>query len=407
MVLRVAIAGAGIGGLCLAQGLRRAGIDVAVYEKDPEALARGQGYRLRLDHQGHAALRACLSDDLFALHEATANAPYMSTGAVYDHELTMLYTHRREVKLDPATASRGINRLTLRQILLAGLDHAVHFGRTVCGFEQSGDGVRLCFEDGSSADADLVIGAEGINSPLRRQLLPEAAAGVVDTGLRAIYGQAPLDEDLLDWLPAALFGGSSPVLGPRRRTLALGSYQPVTPPPEAAAALAPYARLDPVPDYMKWTLVAPFHTFSIPEPQMWLASAEALHREAADCMSDWHPALGKLVARSDVSVTFPLAIRASMPASDWPAGRVTLLGDAAHATTPVGGTGANTALRDAALLATQLRRVVDDGLDLREALAGYQSSMCKYGEDAVRASLRGAEKIFRAEPAEFRWNTAI
>ena len=70
MSLRVAIAGAGIGGLCLAQGLRRAGIEVAVYEQDPAALARGQGYRLRLDHEGHAALRSCLPDDLFALHES-------------------------------------------------------------------------------------------------------------------------------------------------------------------------------------------------------------------------------------------------------------------------------------------------------------------------------------------------
>jgi 2-polyprenyl-6-methoxyphenol hydroxylase-like FAD-dependent oxidoreductase len=398
MTLRVAIAGAGIGGLCLAQGLWRAGVEVAVYERDPAALARGQGYRLRLDHQGHRALRDCLSDDLFALHEATANAPYMSTGAVYDHELKLLFTHRRDVAFDPDTASRGINRLTLRQILLAGLSDigAVHFGREVAGFEQSAARATLRFADGTRAEADLVVGADGINSAVRRQLTPEAP--VIDTGLRAIYGQTPLDGQIEQCLPDALFGGSSPVLGPRRRTLALGSYQPVMPPAVAAAQLAPYAHLDPAPDYMKWTLVAPLHTYGMSEAELWSASPQALHGEAMDCMADWHPSLVKLVASADVAVTFPLAIRASMPAREWHADRVTLLGDAAHATTPVGGTGANTALRDAALLAAQLRRVVDGEVALREAIDAYETSMREYGADAVRNSLRGAEKIFRADP---------
>jgi 2-polyprenyl-6-methoxyphenol hydroxylase-like FAD-dependent oxidoreductase len=110
----------------------------------------------------------------------------------------------------------------------------------------------------------------------------------------------------------------------------------------------------------------------------------------------WHPAMRELVARSDASVTFFLAIRSARPVPPWPPSRVTLLGDAIHATTPVGGTGANTALRDAALL-TQCLTAVDRGrADLPDAIEEYETRMRDYGFTAVTSSLRGAEKIFRA-----------
>src|SRR5262249_45065486 len=104
---------------------------------------------------------------------------------------------------------------------------------------------------------------------------------------------------------------------------------------------------------------------------------------------------------SDVPRTFPLAIRAGAPVPDWPTGRVTLLGDAVHATTPVGGTGANTALRDAALLSTRLREVARGRSDLIAAGHGYETERREDGSTAVARSLSGAEKIFRANPAEF------
>ena len=62
--MRVSIVGAGLGGLCLAQGLRGAGIEAEVYERDPAITARFQGYRLVLNPAGFAALRGCLSATL-------------------------------------------------------------------------------------------------------------------------------------------------------------------------------------------------------------------------------------------------------------------------------------------------------------------------------------------------------
>lgn len=60
--IRVLVIGGGIGGLCLAHGLRQAGVDVEVYERDESADGRRQGYRLRISPQGEAGLRACLPD---------------------------------------------------------------------------------------------------------------------------------------------------------------------------------------------------------------------------------------------------------------------------------------------------------------------------------------------------------
>src|SRR4051794_36316871 len=58
--MRVSVIGAGLGGLCLAQGLRGAGVDVGVYERDPAITARFQGYRLVLSPVVYEALRGCL-----------------------------------------------------------------------------------------------------------------------------------------------------------------------------------------------------------------------------------------------------------------------------------------------------------------------------------------------------------
>lgn len=396
MSLRVIVAGGGVGGLCLAQGLRRLGVEVTVYERDAAATARGQGYRLRIDRHGTAALRACLPGELFALYEATSSPPYLSVGRIYDDQLNLLYTHADpNAELDPETAARGVNRLTLRQVLLAGLDDHVRFGAAVTGFEHTVAGVRVSLDDGSFDTADLLVGADGLGSAIRRGLAPDAV--VLDTGLRAVYGMTPLDDYLSTALPAELFSGSCLIQGPERRTVALGSYQPVLPQQEAVRRFAPYARVDTVPEYMKWVVVAPLETYSLSEAEFWAARPERLCAEALESVRAWHPDLVELVRRGATEVTTPIAIRAAASLPDWPAGPVTLIGDAIHATTPVGGTGANTALRDAAELCARLGGVASRD-QLIEAVSGYESVMREYGKAAAISSLRGAEKIFRCDP---------
>jgi 2-polyprenyl-6-methoxyphenol hydroxylase-like FAD-dependent oxidoreductase len=74
--LTVAVIGAGTGGMCLAHGLRRAGIDVTVYERDRTRTGGLNGYRVGISPNGARALKACLAPDLFDTFVATTAAPY-------------------------------------------------------------------------------------------------------------------------------------------------------------------------------------------------------------------------------------------------------------------------------------------------------------------------------------------
>jgi salicylate hydroxylase len=90
--IHVLVAGGGIGGLALAHGLHRAGVSVAVYERDASPLVRRQGYRIHIDADGGAALRHCLPDPLFRLYLATSNRA-SSTPRIsgVDHRLRELF----------------------------------------------------------------------------------------------------------------------------------------------------------------------------------------------------------------------------------------------------------------------------------------------------------------------------
>jgi 2-polyprenyl-6-methoxyphenol hydroxylase-like FAD-dependent oxidoreductase len=395
MPLEVLVAGAGLGGLCLAQGLVRAGVQVRVLERDTTPHARGQGYRLRIDSDGVAALRRCLPDDLFQLFCATTNPPYSPRGVVYDHHLAQLASFGDAVHVTERLRLSAIaNRQTLRQILLAGLDGTVEFGREVIGVGEDGERVEAWLADGSVVTGDVLIGADGINSAVRAQRLPHAE--LCDTGLRGIYGRAILDTDLRNVLPDRLCVGSPAVVGPDGVTLSMGVYQPSEPPQRAAARLAPYARLAHVADYLKWTLIAPPESLGLTERSVWAASPETLYQIVRRVTSDWHPVLAELVRCADPSSVFALSIRAALPVDPWPTTRITLLGDAIHATTPAGGTGANVALRDAALLTEQLTAVDRGRADLLDAIGGYEQQLRAYGFAASTRSLRSAEQIFRA-----------
>ncbi|MGW2770590.1 FAD-dependent oxidoreductase [Streptomyces sp. NPDC001275] len=210
---RIIVIGGGIGGLCLGQGLRRAGIDVAVYERDTTPDARLQGYRLNIEPVGSRALQACLPEDLWHTLIATSGDPSRGMG-VFTERLHELMREDDVLAPDPAEATHAVSRITLRRLLLHGLDDIVEFDKEFVGYEQLPDGrVVASFADGSTATGDLLVGADGSRSRVRRQFLPDART--TDAPGVGIGGKLPLTEANLAWLPPELLSGKNMIL-PKR-----------------------------------------------------------------------------------------------------------------------------------------------------------------------------------------------
>ncbi|SHF64569.1 FAD-dependent oxidoreductase [Streptoalloteichus hindustanus] len=346
--MRVVVIGAGLGGLCLAQGLRQAGIEVDVYERDPGVHARFQGYRLGLSEVGAEALRGCLPHHLHPVLTAITGE-LAGDRPVVDPRLEPVGD------LGPTTGT-AVDRHVLRHLLLDGLD--VRFGHQLTDHQVGEDGrVRVHFAHGQTTTADLLVGADGIGSAVRAQLAPEIRPE--DTGVRFVLGRTPLTDRF-----ARLVPGFGTVAKGSGLTLMLGLMRFRVPPRQAAPWLPD------TPDYVRWVGMP-----TSPAP-------------LAELMRDWHPDLRAVVEATDTAHSAQLSIRVVRPGARWPLGPVTLLGDAIHATSPSGGNGANTALRDADLLRRNLIAVAAHRGNLLDAVDDYERQMIDYGAEAVAHSLR-------------------
>ena len=418
--LRVAVAGGGLGGLCLAQGLLKAGVDVTVYERDAQLAGRRQGYRLHVDARAGLALEQCLPAGSLALFQATCSEASTRL-TVVSERLRVLNEQRRTTDADPyapATLSTSVNRQTLREVLAAGLDGRLVFGCELTGYELTGSqldssqlagsrlagqgngrgGVRLHFADGRQAEADLLVGADGVGSAVRRQYLP--AATPADIGKRCVYGTIPLGRGEADRLPSALRAGFTAVIG-GQVGMATGVVRFRQRPEQAAPWLSPAG------DYLMWAVAGDGRRFGVADERLTAMSPAELHALTARMIRSWHPDLRALHARAAVDETFLVRIRTSPTVPPWPPSRVTVLGDAIHAMSPARGSGANTALQDAALLCRTLTGTAGNGArtdlagsgtfragsgtarnggDLIAAVGEYERQMRDYGYAAVAAS---------------------
>src|SRR5260370_1181881 len=239
----------GIGGWCLAQGLKLSGISVGVYERDRSVHFRYQGYRIHINTDGSLALHDCLPENLFSLFVATSGKTITGRFADFDPQLKEVFSW----PLPPAVTDSSfllltdVNRLTLRAILLAGLEGIVHFDKTFERFEQvDGGQVRAYFADGTSATGDLLIGADGSNSVVRKLIVPDAK--LADTGW-VIYGKTPLTPETMQWIPDNWVNGFSQAFGPDGVGMVAGAYKKREPFAEASAKSAPSLHLTATQDY--------------------------------------------------------------------------------------------------------------------------------------------------------------
>jgi 2-polyprenyl-6-methoxyphenol hydroxylase-like FAD-dependent oxidoreductase len=371
----VAIAGAGLSGLCLAQYLMRAGIDVHVYERDPGPFVRRQGYRIILDRHGLEALRESLPRPLYRLALITGDEPGGRLRFT-DSRLRDAFTITFK---DEPHATRQVDRLTLRSILQSGLDGRIHYGRTAVAVDGGGPGeLRLRFSDGGSAPATVVVGADGVGSALRAQLMPDADP--VNTPMAGIYGLSPLRRDGASVIPDVLrTSGVLSIADQPGRAFFFTSMRFGESPREAFKRLAPGSFAPTGDDYVMWGLLLRQEEVPIGVRGDLLALRDLAARKSAD----FHPLIRRLVDTAELDATVLNLFAAGRRPSRWAVPRATMMGDAVHTMPPFGAQGGNTALRDAALLGQRLVEARESGTPVEEAIARYQDEMVPYAFRAV------------------------
>ena len=325
----VIIVGGGIGGLFAANALTAHGLPVAVYEQAPALGEVGAGVFLTPNSVRHLQ-RVGLGPEVerwgarvgpgshYFRHDGAPIAPVQVTDS------------------SGWNATFGMHRADFVEFLAKALPAGVvHTGHRCTGFEQDGDKARVSFANGNAAQADIVIGADGIHSELRPFVFPPS--NPVFHGSVAYRGIVahervphwPTDRWLM-WL------------GKGKHFLAF---------PVRAGKLINYVGFVPADQEMKESWSAP-------------GDPDVLRREFAG----WDPRIEGLLQQ--VEKTFRWALYDREPLPSWTRGRLTLLGDAAHPMLPHLGQGANQSIEDGMALATILARA--DNTTAPAALLAYE-----------------------------------
>jgi len=381
-----------------AMPVRSTGIRVSVFERDRARRDRLQGYRIHISPKGSRSLHKCLPHYLFKAFVETCGGEGNSFRFLTERMEELLTLDLRGED-HPVERHRSASRITLRQILLSGLDEVVHFHKMFERYDIAGDDqIIMHFADGTNATCDVLVGADGGGSRVRQQYLPDAQR--VDTGVVGIAGKALLTEETRSRLPSSVLRGAGLVMTPERcgMFMALQEFRdnPVRPAGsiggnDEAAALQPGALFDNTMSYVMWAYGG-YRTDIEKGRPLEQMSGNDLQALVLGLIRTWHPDFHRLIAASDPATISVLRIRTSTPVAEWQTTRVTLIGDAIHSMTPYRGMGANIALQDAALLCRKLAAAAEEAQSLEVAIHDYERQMRDYGFAAVRTSLKALEQ---------------
>jgi 2-polyprenyl-6-methoxyphenol hydroxylase-like FAD-dependent oxidoreductase len=389
----VLIIGGGIGGLALAQGLNKSGVSVAVYERDRTPVDRVQGYRVHINPTGSIALHECLPPHLFDAFARTCGKPTKGIRFVTERGKVLLALSESNApeRFDAIAQHRSVSRITLRQVLLSGLEGVVHFGKAFVRYEESPIGRLVAhFEDGTSAEGDVLVAADGGGSRVRRQFLPQAER--IDTGILGIAGKVFLDEQTRRHLGPEFLDSLTLVSGMGGYCLFVASQE------VNGVAVDGFggndesahagAHFDNSRSYLMWAFGAKREKFGLSgSPEN--VTGEPLRSAVLTAMAAraWDARFLTLIRLADVDTINAIAIRTSIPIAPWQTQKITLLGDAIHSMTPYRGIGANIALKDAMGLCHALTAASRGQRPVLEAIHDYETGMIDYGFHAVRTSL--------------------
>jgi 2-polyprenyl-6-methoxyphenol hydroxylase-like FAD-dependent oxidoreductase len=357
--VRVIVAGGSIAGLFAGALLHRMGCAVDVFERSGEALAsRGAGI------VSHPELFDALVQ-AGALLDETVGVPVVGR-ITLNRDGTVLGAH--------ALPQLMMSWDRLYRLLRAALpDERHHAGRAVAGFDQDERGVTVHFTDGGSERADWLVGADGIRSTVRRQLLPElepayagyvAWRGLIEERAMSAVARTVLGDRMAFCLPAGEQMLGYPVPGadeatvPGRRRYNIVWYRP-------AAETTRLPRLLTGRDGRRYDL-------SLPPRQVTPKAAAELYADAQALLAPCCAEVVQLTREPFIQAIYDLASPRLV------FGRVILIGDAAFVARPHAGMGATKAGLDAVALARALRAE-----DPKAALPQWERRRLRYGRALV------------------------
>ncbi|KXS95562.1 hypothetical protein AC578_5257 [Pseudocercospora eumusae] len=389
----ILISGAGLASLLLARSLLRASIPFLVFERDQSISFRAQGYRLRLSNQGLDAIEEVLGPEGFQKFwdrcgKTGGQKGFSGIDALTGEDVGMDRHLKKESSGGPPKeppkeilASRGdktigISRADMRSLFLEGCEPYVKWGHQVAGYRLTPNGVKAVFKDGSeSEEGEMLVGGEGIYSRVAKQV-SEGKLKTYDTGARGIHGQAPttafkaLGEGVWRIIDDSKEGGHVMVI----------------------TNVRPDEMDDPNVKF-GWTMSGQPGTIMPPNDDFAIVGKPAADL-AKSLTSKWHERVKPLFDQMDEEESAFWKITCSSPSGvpEWKNDpRVTVIGDAVHSMTPAAGLGANTAMRDSALLGRLLKQA---GGWKEGITAAYEKEMRVYGSEAVSWSYTLATHSF-------------
>ena len=358
--MSVLIIGGGIGGLAAAVALRRAGIAARVFERAPEISEVGASLSV-FSNAVNALRRMGLEEQVLSLGPEVIKTKFLSTTGRVISTISF-----EDISRACGAPSLVVHRADLQQMLLKALDaDQVIAGKEVVGVVQDEDGVTVRFADRTEARGQIAIGANGIRSAVATSLFGEEAlrsAGYYCYRAMAATPDVPTREALYVLLPGIQFG------------------------------LFPEVR----PGETYWFLCRN-DAAGISCSDTGYDHSALLRSIAGQLPGD----LGDMVTRTDTKSLIIDDVFDRPRRKAWGRGRVSLLGDAAHPTTPTFGQGACMAIEDAVVLADSLRRAEDPVAGLR----AYEKRRLKRTTMITRLSWRYGNIMQYEHPVLVKWRT--
>jgi 2-polyprenyl-6-methoxyphenol hydroxylase-like FAD-dependent oxidoreductase len=393
--IQVAIIGAGIGGLCLAQGLRKNNISFKIFEKDLSPNSRPQGFRIRIDEMGQKALSACLSEDHYQLFKDSCAIPYITVNTLntqlesYTNERISSWLEYAEIEEIPDLRA---NRITMREVLLAGLDKHIHFNKEFINYEELSNGkTMLHFNDGTSYEADVIVAADGINSKLCALRFPKN--NLIDTGNVNVYGKTFYSSEANKQIAEILQSRTS-VIFDKEISLIVDAMQFNDSLLNIANQSIVDVELSPMDDYIYWAFIGNRERLGLSKDESLQMGQDKISSLVKEMANSWHTSLKSLFQLVDQSTLTITAVKTSFPKDSWISTKITALGDAIHAMSPAGGAGANSALYDASILTENLSKVNLGEMDLLQAITDYEEKMRSNSRNTILDSQKAGESLY-------------